>query len=300
MPAVSVIIPVFNGEKFLRRSVDSVLGQSFSDLELVIVDDGSTDGSADIAREYARRDSRVRYLPEAHSGGPTHPTNVGIQKAAGKFLAFLDCDDEWLPGKLEKQMRLLEERPEIGSVVCDLRLVKDDGRTADFRFDPEFNRSFALEEMFCKAFFFTFSILVVRKEVMDRVGPLDENFKRAADQDIYLRLLAAAPFGFVNEILVSFDAHSDSTSTLKTAANYKRLSDEAVYMYEKHRKGLQGRNKVLGGLAFRAAMRFKMQNDRKNTRKYVWEYLKLNPLRPTLYAGYFLLFFSGRGLFIER
>jgi glycosyltransferase involved in cell wall biosynthesis len=294
MPAVSIVIPVYNGERFLRRSIDSIRGQTFPDWELLIVDDGSTDGSAELIAEYARLDSRIRYFLEPHSGGPARPTNAGIRQASGKFLAFLDHDDEWLPGKLEKQLRALEARPDAAVSVCDLRVVTE-GVASDFRFEPRLNRRFGVDEMFSAPFFFTFSILVLRKETLDRLGLLDEKLQRAADQDLYLRLALDARFVFVNEILVNFDGHVDSASTLKTAANYQRLTEEAVYLYEKYRPVLRGHRKALSGLALRAAKRYRLQEDRRNTRKYLAECLRLNPFQAGMYPGYLSLLLSGRG-----
>ena len=109
MATVSVIMPCHNGEKYLRHALDSVLAQTFQDWELLIVDDGSTDGSTAIAEEYCAKDSRIRLLhTECSTGKPATPRNVGIEAAQGRFIAFLDCDDQWLPDKLEHQLPLFK------------------------------------------------------------------------------------------------------------------------------------------------------------------------------------------------
>ena len=111
MATVSVIMACHNGEKYLRQAVDSVLAQTNRDWELLIIDDASTDGSVTIAEEYSVRDSRIKLLhTERSTGKPATTRNVGIEAASGRFIAFLDCDDQWLPGKLEHQLPLFEQQ----------------------------------------------------------------------------------------------------------------------------------------------------------------------------------------------
>ena len=110
MATVSVIMPCHNGEKYLRQAVDSVLAQTYVDWELLIIDDASTDESVVIAEEYCAKESRVRLLHTGRSTGkPATPRNVGIETAAGRFIAFLDCDDQWAPAKLEHQLPLFQQ-----------------------------------------------------------------------------------------------------------------------------------------------------------------------------------------------
>jgi glycosyltransferase involved in cell wall biosynthesis len=119
-PLVSVVIIFLNGEEFLREAIDSVLAQSYTDWELLLVDDGSTDGSTRIAREYAARDpSRIRYLehPGHVNRGMSATRNLGIRHAHGEYVALLDADDVWLPHKLSEQVAILLEHPEVG-MVC--------------------------------------------------------------------------------------------------------------------------------------------------------------------------------------
>ena len=110
MATVSVIMPCHNGEKYLRQAVDSVLAQTYADWELLIIDDASTDGSVAIAGEYCAKDSRIKLLhTKCSTGMPATTRNVGIEAAAGRFIAFLDCDDQWAPAKLEHQLPLFRQ-----------------------------------------------------------------------------------------------------------------------------------------------------------------------------------------------
>ena len=114
MPAVSVILSVYNGEKYLAEAIDSILAQTFSDFELIIVDDGSSDSTASIARAYAQRDSRIRFMQLARNMGLADARNHGIAAARGEFATMMDADDISLPQRLEKQVGFLRANPAIG------------------------------------------------------------------------------------------------------------------------------------------------------------------------------------------
>jgi glycosyltransferase involved in cell wall biosynthesis len=119
-PCVSVIIIFLNAERFLAEAIDSVLAQSFGDFELLLVDDGSTDSSTEIAKRYAgRHEFRIRYLehPGHMNRGMSASRNLGISSAAGDFIAFIDADDVWRPRKLEEQVAILNAHPDVG-MVC--------------------------------------------------------------------------------------------------------------------------------------------------------------------------------------
>ncbi|PSL48936.1 glycosyltransferase involved in cell wall biosynthesis [Chitinophaga niastensis] len=105
---ISVIVPVYNAEAFVGATIDSVLQQTYANWELLLVDDCSTDNSATIIREYAEKDSRIKYFkPAQNFGGPAGPRNMGIRESSGEYLAFLDADDIWMKDKLQRQYQLI-------------------------------------------------------------------------------------------------------------------------------------------------------------------------------------------------
>lgn len=107
LPLVSVITPCYNAESFISQTIESVLDQSFGNWEMIIVDDCSRDNSPAIIKNYQEKDARIRYLQtDKPSGSPTIPRNIGIEEAKGRYIAFLDSDDVWLPNKLEEQVRV--------------------------------------------------------------------------------------------------------------------------------------------------------------------------------------------------
>jgi teichuronic acid biosynthesis glycosyltransferase TuaG len=109
-PKISVIMPAFNSSRYIREAVDSVSAQSEPDFELLIVDGGSKDRTVDIIREYAQRDPRIRYVPNPDDKGPAHARATGVRASQGRFIAFLDADDVWLPTKLTEQVGYMEEQ----------------------------------------------------------------------------------------------------------------------------------------------------------------------------------------------
>src|SRR5579859_5191090 len=113
-PRVSVLMTVFNNERFLRQAVESILGQTFDDFEFLIVDDGSLDGSPAILDEYARADARVKVIHCLHNRGHVYAANDGLSHVQGEYVARMDADDVSLPERLARQVQFLDEHPEIG------------------------------------------------------------------------------------------------------------------------------------------------------------------------------------------
>lgn len=131
IPTVSIVMPVYNGERYIRQAMDSVVSQSYRDWELLVVDDCSKDSSATIVKEYVARDERVHYFRMGKaSGSPAFPRNLGIQQASGRFIAFLDCDDVWLPGKLEEQVGLMEEE-KVAIAYTNYEKMNEEGERND-------------------------------------------------------------------------------------------------------------------------------------------------------------------------
>jgi glycosyltransferase involved in cell wall biosynthesis len=136
IPTVSVIMPVYNGECFLREAIDSVRSQTFTDWELILVDDASTDNSATIAREYAARDSRIHFFANEVNLGVAQTRNRALAAARGLYIAPLDNDDAALPSRLAEQVRFLEDNPEVGLVGSSLQIMDEDSLVVATRVYP--------------------------------------------------------------------------------------------------------------------------------------------------------------------
>lgn len=125
---VSVIMPVYNAETFLNQSIQSVIDQSYQDWELLIVDDCSSDNSASLIQHFAESDKRIKYFKtDKPSGSPTLPRNIGIEKAQGRYIAFLDSDDVWLPHKLEEQLPLFKNK-NTAIVFSNYEKITEEGK----------------------------------------------------------------------------------------------------------------------------------------------------------------------------
>jgi len=156
-PLVSAIIPVYNGERHLSDALDSILSQDYKPIEIIVVDDGSTDSSADIARTY----SEVQYIYQPNQG-PSTARNTGVIATQGELIAFLDADDVWLPNKLSAQVSYLMSHPEIGFVVAKRRMHIENG----IEKPPWYRKHLFEEESVC---FFP-SAMVVRRSVFEKAG----------------------------------------------------------------------------------------------------------------------------------
>lgn len=172
---VSVIIPVYNGDRYLAEALQSVIRQTRPAQEILVVDDGSTDHSAEVAEGFPE----VRVLKKAHSGlAPT--LNLGVSQAGGQVFAFLDADDRWLPDKLALQLSLLEQHPEFDMVfghACQFSLRQGEGASGENFSEPQ--------QAVCK------SAMLIRRESFEKVGEFSESADRHDFLDWYGRALAA-------------------------------------------------------------------------------------------------------------
>lgn len=231
MPLISVIIPTYNSARFLSRTIESVLRQTWQHFELIIVDDASTDGTIDVVRAFAEKDHRIKFVAlDKNTGGPVRPTNKGLEMAQGAYIAFLDHDDEWLPEKLDEQLLLLRSSAHtLGGVVCDVLFSSED---KPYRFPEYPTKESSLIAMLCADFFFNFSILLIPREVFENVGFLDENFTLGADHDYYLRIARSYQIGVVRKPLLRYTIHVQNLS--RSALSMKNSIADLELLLDKH------------------------------------------------------------------
>jgi hypothetical protein len=190
MPYVSVIIPLYNKSKYIVRTLDSVLSQAFRDFEVIVVDDGSTDGSDALVRRYD--DSRLRMIQQANAG-PAAARNRGLAEANAPYVAFLDADDEWLPGYLERVLGILKDHPECDAVASTCLLeTPETGRISYFKHlglaEGVWNVGMCRSRKDRASVFYTFtsSTIVCRREVVQRYGGFYEKDRCMCGEDLYL------------------------------------------------------------------------------------------------------------------
>ncbi|MBX3001085.1 MAG: glycosyltransferase family 2 protein [Caldilineaceae bacterium] len=178
-PLISVIVPVYNGERFLRAALDSILAQSYTPWELIVVDDGSTDNSAAIVAGLPILEKTRLLLARQPNQGSSAARNWGIELATGELLAFLDADDLWLPHKLERQVAHLAAQPELDGVVGHMESFVEPG----FAWPASLNREYYEQ----RPPIYSFCTLLIRRSAMMKIGLLDLNYHTAEDTEWFFR-----------------------------------------------------------------------------------------------------------------
>ena len=197
---VSVIIPSYNMAHFLPQAVQSALNQSYANLEVLIVDDGSTDDTPKVVRQW-ESDSRVHVHRQAN-GGLSHARNQGIALTRGPFIALLDADDIWATDKLAEQMRLFAGRPEVGLVYSNFVLMDREGNPLP-RGPIHMQRGWVSGALLIENFV-PASSAVARRECFERYGGFDTKLRTGEDYDMWLRLSPHYQFDFVAEPAISY------------------------------------------------------------------------------------------------
>jgi glycosyltransferase involved in cell wall biosynthesis len=215
LPLVTVVIPTYNCAQYIGETLESVLNQDYPRLEVVVVDDGSTDNTQDVVRAFDPK--RVTYLHQANSGGPAKPRNRAIQEARGRYIALIDSDDIMLPGKIKRAVAMLSHEPQLGLVFTDFVKIDEvhgqyPGAFLDtyeyFRKLPKKQvaesqyviRADSAYDGLISENYIGLSSVVMPKEVFSRIGIFDESLSGPEDFDMWLRITSAYDIGFIDMI----------------------------------------------------------------------------------------------------
>lgn len=219
-PLISVIIPTYNRAAFLFEAVDSVLKQTFSDFELIVVDDGSTDGTADSLIEKYEGRFIYRYQPNQ---GVSAARNQGIQMARGQWIAFLDSDDLWLPEKLETQILFFSNNPEINICQTEEVWIRNGRRVNPRKKHQKFSGDlFGPSLLLCLV---SPSAVMVRRDLFDEVGCFDEALPACEDYDLWLRISSRFPIYLIDRpLVVKRGGHPDQLSRITPALDRYRIA----------------------------------------------------------------------------
>ena len=197
-PRVSVVIATYNMGQYLKAAIDSVLAQRIGELDVHVVDDGSTDSTREVVAAYAG-DPRLHYHWQANSG-QTKAKNLGLSHCTGEFVAFCDADDMWTPDKLEIQMPLFEQGDDVGVVYSRKRPILPDGTAAPVPADVEQHPSGRVTEALFKNNFIPFGTAVVRRKCLAELGAFDERYRMGIDWELWLRISTRYRFQFADAV----------------------------------------------------------------------------------------------------
>lgn len=210
---VSIVTPVYNAEKFISETIDSIQKQTYKDWELILVDDCSSDSSYDIISEYMKNDKRIRYIKLEKNSGAAVSRNTGIKNAKGRFIAFVDSDDIWLPKKLEKQIKYMLDK-KLSFTFTSYRYMKEDGtKTNKVAKAPEkinYNGLLKNTIIGCS------TVVLDRKIIGDFLMPL---VKKGQDTATWLMILRSQEYAYgIEEVLVDYRLVGNSLSSNKVKA----------------------------------------------------------------------------------
>lgn len=286
LPAVSIVIPVFNRVESVRMAVESVLRQSFTDFELLVVDDGSTDGT--MAALDGIGDPRLRRLANPRNMGVSAARNTGIREARAPWVAFQDSDDEWLPRKLEKQMaRLATAGPETVACYCGMLttlLERSEGPTGTkapapgrkaviYLPDPQFaGVEGNLQPALLRGSFVSTQMLVARRDALLQIGGFDETLPALVDWECVIRLAEQGAFAFVDEPLV-LQVFSENSIT----RSRRKRADARARIVAKHRALFAATPGLLAGHHVSIAGELRRLGDRAGARAELGRALRLRP-----------------------
>lgn len=283
-PLVSVIVGVYNKARHVEECLRSVLAQTEGRFEAVVVDDGSTDDGA--GRVAALGDPRIRLVRRARNSGlPAVPRNEALRLASGKYYAFLDSDDLWMPDKLARQVGYLEARPDVQLCYTRCKVIDAGGRELHERHAgvrlPEGNCLLPLLEH-C---WISISTVMVRKEMVGRIGLFDESpaLRAREDYDWLRRAAVEATFGLVDECLAAYRAAADSIS--HGAENWRSTPRDFLSHRDALARAAVWRNRIsperLRQIAFGAAEEnayyWRLLGDRGKAAWFAWQMAKLRP-----------------------
>lgn len=245
MPKVSVVIPAYNSMNYLPETIASLLAQTFTDWEAIVVNDGSTDETEQWVSQHS--DRRIKLISQENQG-LSGARNTGIAHATGDYIAFLDADDLWSPTKLEKQVQCLDENPEAGLVYTWVAYIDENARPTGriFKNQAEGNVWKTLIEHNIVE---SGSVAMVRRECFDTCGTFDRNLRSfVEDWDMWLRIAARYPFKVVQEPLVYYRQHSTSASR-----NWEAMEQSYRLVIEKAFEGVAPELQYLKGRSYGAA-----------------------------------------------
>jgi len=294
-PTVSVIIPTYNRAHLIERAIQSVLNQTYQDFEIIIVDDGSTDNTEEVIKEFQEKDKRVRYIKHNTNKGGNTARNTGLKSIKGEYVAFLDSDDEWLPKKIEKQLEVFKNSKDrkLGFVYCGAFFIKEDSKEKITEILPK-KRGYLFKELLERnCITGGGSSNLIKKEVFEKCGNFDEceELRKggAQEYEMWIRIAKNYDFDFVNECLIKYTVNLKGTTASSKLENkgraYEYIVNKFFEEYKKYPKILSNKLRWIGSFYCRGS-------NLEVGRKLFLKSIKYNPLNIKSYLYWLISFFG--------
>jgi len=269
---ISVIMPTYNRAHLIKKAINSVLSQDYKDIELLVVDDASTDGTEELVKGID--DPRVTYIKLPERVGATRAWNTGIKKARGEFIAFLDSDDEWHKGKLSRQVEAFSSEPPGTGVIYTGTFRVADGKKSYIPGKRIRKKSGLLHGELLMRNFIPLPSAVVRRECFTELGMFDEELRAHTDWELWLRFSARYVFKFIDEPYVTAYFTEDSM----TARNENFIVSLKIIL-ERHEDDFKAHPEALANQYLRLGNRLCLAGRMKEGRGYFLRSLDKDPMK---------------------
>jgi glycosyltransferase involved in cell wall biosynthesis len=211
LPKVSVIIPLYNREKYIAETVQSVLSQTYPNIELIVVDDGSTDNSRQVLDQFGSQLILLEHTDRLNKG-QSATINLGLLHAIGKYVAILDSDDLFAPEKIRTQVEYLENKNDIGLVYSNGYYIYENGRKPCRFYDQYHEENSNPAKVLLNCYFALPTNALIRRAVFDKTGFFDENLRSGQDHDMAIRVAEVTKLAYIDKMLFFYRRHTDSIS----------------------------------------------------------------------------------------
>jgi glycosyltransferase involved in cell wall biosynthesis len=281
VPKVSVLIPTYNAVHFLPISIESALSQSYQDFEIIIIDDGSSDNTKEVAHSYIDKNPhKIRYFWQENKG-LAMARNSGIAQSQGEYLALLDSDDKWLPCRLQEGVKILDADPSVGLVHGKVTCIDNNGnevRTG--KRNPKFLSGYIFDNIFLRKEDIACPTVLFRRSCCDDVGIFDAKLSRLGceDRDLWLRIAQKYKIIFIDKVLSYYRKSSQSMSS-----NQKKMIEARLYVVDKYcpiddQSKRRLRNKALARIFRNIGDEFLLKKDYTNARHEYQKAIGYDPL----------------------
>lgn len=234
IPKVSVVIPTYNHARYLLFALDSVIKQSYPNLEVIVIDDGSTDGTSKVVKPYR---SKIKYIYKANGGTPS-ALNLGLSVATGKYICWLSADDAFLADKVSKQVGLMESDPGLGFSYTSFIVIDASGNKQYDVTSPYYSNKQEMVTKLMEGCFINGSSVMMNASALKTVGYFDEGLPQAHDYDLWFRFLRHYPCGFLAEPLLAYRWHGKNMSKNPDEACSIIVQERARGLFPEWLKGL--------------------------------------------------------------